>query len=69
MYNTNQTPFTTSAIDLLLASTLKAKTVLLTDPDLSSTVTGLPINSTATVYSDGGTFTGSATRTSLGTTN
>jgi hypothetical protein len=68
MYNTNQTPFTTSAIDLLLASTLKAKTVLLTDPDLSSTVTGLPISSTATVYSDGGTFTGSATRTSLGTT-
>lgn len=68
MYNTNQTPFTTSAIDLLLASTLKAKTVFLTDPDLSSTVTGLPINSTATVYSDGGTFTGSATRTSLGTT-
>lgn len=68
MYNTNQTPFTTSAIDLLLASTLKAETVLLADAALSSTVTGLPISSTATVYSDGGTFTGSATRTSLGTT-
>lgn len=68
MYNTNQTPFTTSAIDLLLASTLKAETVLLADAALSSTVTGLPISSTATVYSDGGTFTGSATKTSLGTT-
>ena len=68
MYNTNQTPFTTSAIDLLLASTLKAETVLLADAALSSTVTGLPISSTAAVYSDGGTFTGSATRTSLGTT-
>ena len=68
MYNTNQTPFTTSAIDLLLASTLKAETVLLADAALSSTVTGLPISSTATVYSDGGTFAGSATKTSLGTT-
>lgn len=63
MYNTNQTPFATSAIDLLLASTLKAQTVLLTDAALASTVAGLPTSSTATVYADGGTFTGSATKT------
>jgi hypothetical protein len=69
MYNTNQTPFTTSAVDLLLASTLKAETVLLTSTALDSTVTGLPASSNAIVYSDGGTFTGSAVRNTLGPTS
>ena len=69
MYNKNQTPFTTSAVDLLLASTLKAQTVFLTSAALASTVTGLPASSSAIVYSDGGTFTGSAVRNNLGTTS
>ena len=68
MYQKNQSDFTTSAIDLLLASTLKAEIVLLASTSLASTVTGLPVSSTAVVYADGGTFTGSATKTALGTT-
>jgi len=68
MYQKNQSDFTTSAIDLLLVSTLKAETILLANAALASTVAGLPASSTAVVYADGGTFTGSATKTSLGTT-
>ena len=68
MYQKNQSDFTTSAIDLLLVSTLKAETIVLASAALASTVAGLPASSTAVVYADGGTFTGSATKTSLGTT-
>ncbi len=68
MYQKNQSDFTTSAIDLLLVSTLKAETVALASAALASTVAGLPASSTAVVYADGGTFTGSATKTALGTT-
>ena len=68
MYQENQSDFTTSAIDLLLVSTLKAETVLLANAALSSTVANLPASTTAIVYADGGTFTGSATKTALGTT-
>tara|TARA_R110000868_G_scaffold128676_3_gene336940 strand:- start:967 stop:1581 length:615 start_codon:yes stop_codon:yes gene_type:complete len=68
MYQKNQSDFTTSAIDLLLASTLKAENIELASTSLASTVTGLPVSSTAVVYADGGTFTGSATKTALGTT-
>ena len=68
MYQKNQSDFTTSAIDLLLASTLKAETIQLANAALASTVAGLPNNTTAIVYADGGTFTGSATKTALGTT-
>jgi len=68
MYQKNQSDFTTSAIDLLLVSTLKAETVLLANAALASTVANLPASLTAIVYADGGTFTGSATKTSLGTT-
>ena len=68
MYQKNQSDFTTSAIDLLLVSTLKAETVLLANAALASTVANLPASSTAIVYADGGTFTGSATKTALGTT-
>ena len=68
MYQKNQSDFTTSAIDLLLVSTLKAETIMLANAALASTVTGLPASSAAVVYADGGTFTGSATKTSLGTT-
>jgi hypothetical protein len=68
MYQKNQSDFTTSAIDLLLVSTLKAETIALASAALTSTVAGLPASSTAVVYADGGTFTGSATKTALGTT-
>ena len=68
MYQKNQSDFTTSAIDLLLVSTLKAQNILLTDNALASTVANLPASTTAIVYADGGTFTGSATKTALGTT-
>jgi len=68
MYQKNQSDFTTSAIDLLLVSTLKAQNILLTDNALASTVANLPTSTTAIVYADGGTFTGSATKTALGTT-
>jgi hypothetical protein len=68
MYQKNQSDFTTSAIDLLLVSTLKAETIVLANAALASTVAGLPASSTAIVYADGGTFTGSATKTALGTT-
>ena len=68
MYQKNQSDFTTSAIDLLLVSTLKAENILLANPVLTSGVANLPVNSTAIVYADGGTFTGSATKTALGTT-
>jgi len=68
MYQKNQSDFTTSAIDLLLVSTLKAETVLLANAALASTVANLPASTTAIVYADGGTFTGSATKTALGTT-
>ena len=68
MYQKNQSDFTTSAIDLLLVSTLKAETIVLANAALDSTVAGLPDNTTAIVYADGGTFTGSATKTALGTT-
>jgi hypothetical protein len=68
MYQKNQSDFTTSAIDLLLVSTLKAETVLLANAALASTVANLPASLTAIVYADGGTFTGSATKTALGTT-
>ena len=68
MYQKNQSDFTTSAIDLLLVSTLKAETILLANAALASTVANLPASTTAIVYADGGTFTGSATKTALGTT-
>ena len=68
MYQKNQSDFTTSAIDLLLASTLKAETIDLANAALTSTVANLPTSTTAIVYADGGTFTGSATKTALGTT-
>ena len=68
MYQKNQSDFTTSAIDLLLVSTLKAETVVLANAALVSTVANLPASSTAVVYADGGTFTGSATKSTLGTT-
>jgi hypothetical protein len=68
MYQKNQSDFTTSAIDLLLASTLKAETIVLANAALDSTVANLPDSTTAIVYADGGTFTGSATKTALGTT-
>jgi len=68
MYQKNQSDFTTSAIDLLLASTLKAETIDLANAALASTVANLPASTTAIVYADGGTFTGSATKTALGTT-
>ncbi len=68
MYQKNQSDFTTSAIDLLLVSTLKAENIVLANAALASTVAGLPNNTTAIVYADGGTFTGSATKTALGTT-
>jgi hypothetical protein len=68
MYQKNQSDFTTSAIDLLLVSTLKAETIVLANAALASTVANLPASSTAVVYADGGTFTGSATKTALGTT-
>jgi len=68
MYQKNQSDFTTSAIDLLLASTLKAETIDLANAALDSTVANLPASTTAIVYADGGTFTGSATKTALGTT-
>ena len=68
MYQKNQSDFTTSAIDLLLASTLKAETIDLANAALASNVANLPASSTAIVYADGGTFTGSATKTALGTT-
>ena len=68
MYQKNQSDFTTSAIDLLLASTLKAETIDLANAALTSTVANLPASTTAIVYADGGTFTGSATKTALGTT-
>ena len=68
MYQKNQSDFTTSAIDLLLVSTLKAETIVLANAALDSTVANLPDNTTAIVYADGGTFTGSATKTALGTT-
>jgi hypothetical protein len=68
MYQKNQSDFTTSAIDLLLVSTLKAETIVLANAALASTVANLPASSTAIVYADGGTFTGSATKTALGTT-
>ena len=68
MYQKNQSDFTTSAIDLLLVSTLKAETVLLANAALASNVANLPASSTAIVYADGVTFTGSATKTALGTT-
>ena len=68
MYQKNQSDFTTSAIDLLLVSTLKAETIQLANAALASTVANLPASSTAIVYADGGTFTGSATKTALGTT-
>jgi hypothetical protein len=68
MYQKNQSDFTTSAIDLLLVSTLKAQKIDLTDNALASTVANLPTSTTAIVYADGGTFTGSATKTALGTT-
>jgi len=68
MYQKNQSDFTTSAIDLLLVSTLKAENIVLANAALASTVAGLPDNTTAIVYADGGTFTGSATKTALGTT-
>lgn len=68
MYQKNQSDFTTSAIDLLLVSTLKAETILLASAALASTVANLPASSTAVVYADGGTFTGSATKSTLGTT-
>jgi hypothetical protein len=69
MYQKNQSDFTTSAIDLLLVSTLKAETIVLASAALASTVANLPASSTAVVYADGGTFTGSATKTALGTTS
>ena len=68
MYQKNQSDFTTSAIDLLLVSTLKAETIVLANAALASTVANLPDSTTAIVYADGGTFTGSATKTALGTT-
>ena len=68
MYQKNQSDFTTSAIDLLLVSTLKAETIVLANAALDSTVANLPDSTTAIVYADGGTFTGSATKTALGTT-
>lgn len=68
MYQKNQSDFTTSAIDLLLVSTLKAETIVLANAALASTVANLPASTTAIVYADGGTFTGSATKTALGTT-
>jgi hypothetical protein len=68
MYQKNQSDFTTSAIDLLLASTLKTETIDLANTALASTVANLPASTTAIVYADGGTFTGSATKTALGTT-
>jgi len=68
MYQKNQSDFTTSAIDLLLVSTLKAETIDLANAALDSTVANLPASTTAIVYADGGTFTGSATKTALGTT-
>jgi len=68
MYQKNQSDFTTSAIDLLLVSTLNAETVVLANAALVSTVANLPASSTAVVYADGGTFTGSATKSTLGTT-
>jgi hypothetical protein len=68
MYQKNQSDFTTSAIDLLLASTLKAEDIQLANAALDSTVANLPASTTAIVYADGGTFTGSATKTALGTT-
>jgi len=68
MYQKNQSDFTTSAVDLLLASTLKAETIDLANAALASTVANLPASTTAIVYADGGTFTGSATKTALGTT-
>jgi len=68
MYQKNQSDFTTSAIDLLLASTLKAETIDLANAALASNVANLPASTTAIVYADGGTFTGSATKTALGTT-
>ena len=68
MYQKNQSDFTTSAIDLLLVSTLKAETIDLANAALASTVANLPASTTAIVYADGGTFTGSATKTALGTT-
>jgi len=68
MYQKNQSDFTTSAIDLLLASTLKTEDIQLANAALASTVANLPASTTAIVYADGGTFTGSATKTALGTT-
>ena len=68
MYQKNQSDFTTSAIDLLLVSTLKAETIDLANAALASNVANLPASTTAIVYADGGTFTGSATKTALGTT-
>tara|TARA_B100000902_G_scaffold351930_1_gene362248 strand:- start:1961 stop:2560 length:600 start_codon:yes stop_codon:yes gene_type:complete len=69
MYQKNQSDFTTSAIDLLLVSTLKAETILIANAALASTVANLPASLTAIVYADGGTFTGSASKTALGTTD